>query len=194
MIFGNIPIHIQILYKILNKKGNREARLAHLISGLCPESISEHPGLDFSSWPSAAGIIRFFSEHFSKKSTSHSPSGISSRSKKLLQVILYLSTFSKKVRTRNLIFRFQDIKQVSGKNNKKNLFSILSLLGVILQRLCSRQVPHVASHPRSLYPGISDLGGTCWLGWLGSNLPGEPSGGSWGNPPERLACTASLRN
>ena len=62
----NIPINIHILYKILNKKGNREARLAHLISGLCPESISEHPGLDFSSWPSAAGIIRFFPNYFRK--------------------------------------------------------------------------------------------------------------------------------
>ena len=44
-----------------------------------------------------------------------------------------------------LIFRFQDTEEVSGKNNQKNLFSILSLLGVILQRLCSRQVPHVGS-------------------------------------------------
>ena len=44
-----------------------------------------------------------------------------------------------------LIFRFQDNKKVSGKHNKKNIFSILSLLGVILQRLCSRQAPHVGS-------------------------------------------------
>ena len=33
----------------------------------CPESISDNPKSDFSSWPSAAGIIRFYSEHFFEK-------------------------------------------------------------------------------------------------------------------------------
>ena len=87
----------------------------------------------------------FFSNFVSKKSTSHRPSGISSKSKQLLQVILYLSTFSKKIGLDTLcflIFRYQDNKKfpTSG-NTKKNIFFILSLLGVILQRLCQTSTP-----------------------------------------------------
>ena len=130
----------------------------------CPESISEPPGLVFSSWPWAAGNIRFSSRtSFSKKPTSHKPSGIKSKSKKLLQVILYLSTFPKKFRTRNYFLMDFSISLLqpswSSRKFTKTLFFNWSLLGFILQRLCSRQVPHVAPHPGSLYPGISDLSG-----------------------------------
>ena len=70
---------------------------------------------------------KIFSELFSKKSTSHSPSGISSRSKKLLQVILYLSAFSKKVRTRNIFLRFLRVfglcRALPSRNLPKHSFS-----------------------------------------------------------------------
>ena len=106
-------------------------------------------------------MISFLLEHFSKKPTSHKPSGIESKSKKLLQVILYLSTFPKKFVARNLLLKDFSISllQPSSYLRKlnKTLFFNWSLPGFILQRLCSRQVPHVASHPGSLYPGISDL-------------------------------------
>ena len=92
----------------------------------CPESISEPPKSVFPSWPWAAGIIRFFSELCSKKSTSHRPSGISSKSNKLLQVILCLSAFSKKVRTRNCFLLDFVIsgqqKCRTSENNKKTIF------------------------------------------------------------------------
>ena len=129
----------------------------------CPESISEPPGLVFSSWPWAAGNIIFFSNFFSKKPTSHKPSGIKSKSKQLLQVILYLSLVPKENRARNFFLMDFSISllQPSSYLRKlnKTIFFNWSLLGFILKRLCSRQVPHVASHPGSLYPGISDLSG-----------------------------------
>ena len=70
----------------------------------CPESISDNPKSISDNPKSALGWLSQFayffeislSNIFSKKLTSHSPSGISSKSKKLLQVILYLSAFSKK--------------------------------------------------------------------------------------------------
>ena len=67
-------------------------KTAHFIS---PESISDLPRLVFSSWPWAAGNIRFFLELFSKKSTSHRPSGISSKSKKVTSSDPLLINFSK---------------------------------------------------------------------------------------------------
>ena len=68
-------------------------------------------------------FVFFFLE---KKSTSHMPSGISSNSKKLLQVIL------------------SSAEPLPPKNVKRISF-ILSLLGFILQRLCSDKYP--MSHP-----------------------------------------------
>ena len=160
----------------------------------CPESISEPPRIHI--WQSHVGLpklamsrryykICFPNFLFLKKSTSHSPSGISSRSKKLLQVILYLSAFSKKSCTYKLFFwdsfEFLVFSSSYLHNFTKTIFSILSLLGVILQRLCSRQVPHVASHPGSLYPGFSDpwLGFPGLAGWL-QICPGNRAGGPGG--------------
>ena len=39
----------------------------------------------------------------------------------------------------------------------QTLFFNWSLPRPFLKRFCSRQVPHVGSHPNSLYPGIPDL-------------------------------------
>ena len=55
------------------------------------------------------------------------------------------------------IFRFHCFSRAATSENWQNLFLILSLHGFSLKRLCSRQVPHVGSHPNSLYPEISDL-------------------------------------
>ena len=103
--------------KIVNEKGNREARLAHLISGLCPESISEHPGLDFSSWPSAAGIIRCFSRTiFEKLDLPYALWNFVQEQTVTSGDPLLLNFFF-------LMFRFQDINKfrTSG-NNTKPLF------------------------------------------------------------------------
>ena len=108
-----------------------------------------------SSWPWAAGNIRFFSRTFlSKKSTSHRPSGISSKSKKLLQVILYLSLVQRKYRARN--FFLLDFS-ISGQQKVPDLPNIFFIWDSFYRDFV-RQVPHVASHPRSLFPGISNLG------------------------------------
>ena len=63
-------------------------------------------------------------------------------------------------------------------------------MGSILKRLCSRQVPHVASHPGSLYPGFSDpwLGFPGLAGWFqicpGNQLAGVGgTGRARGSPP-----------
>ena len=113
----------------------------------------------------------FFLELFSKKPTSHKPSGIKSKGQQLLQVILYLSTFPKENRTRNFFLMDFSISllQPSSYLRKfnKTIFFNWSLLGFILKRLCSRQVPHVASHPNSLYPGFSDLS------WTWCTMPGH---------------------
>ena len=72
-------------------------------------------------------------------------------------MILYLSAFSKKVRTINfflLDFSISGHRKSFRENNQTNLFSILSLLGVILQRLCSRQVPHVGSIQGAYFLGF----------------------------------------
>ena len=103
----------------------------------------------------------FCSRFLSKKSTSQRPSGISSKSKTLLQVILYLSTFSKKtfgVETCFfLIFRFQDIKQFpTPGNNKKHLFHVKPSGSHFTETLLQTSTP-CRLHPGSLYPGISDL-------------------------------------
>ena len=56
----------------------------------------------------------------------------------------------------------------------KTIFFNWRLPGFVLKILCSRQVPHVASHPGSLYPGISDL--SIWVRHLG---PLEASDHFW---------------
>ena len=122
-----------------------------------PNAKSDHPKLA----PNRQYYKISFLELFSKKPTSHQPSGILSKSKKLLQVILYLSLVPKTNRARNFFLMDFSISLLQPspylRKFTENLFFILSLLGFILQRLCSRQVPHVASHPGSLYPEISDL-------------------------------------
>ena len=44
----------------------------------------------------------------------------------------------------------------------------------ILKRLCSRQVPHVGSHPNSLYPGISDRSRAATAAAEGRPKPVQP--------------------
>ena len=154
----------------------------------CPESISEPPGLVFSSWPWAAGNIRFVLELVSKKPTSRKPSGIKPKSNKLLQVILYLSAFPKEFRTINFFLMVLSISLLQPssdlRNLNKNIFFMLSLEGFILKRLCSRQVPHVASHPGSLYPGFSDLS---WTWGIRAESLGESADRRWGNRPGRAS-------
>ena len=128
----------------------------------CPESISEPPRLVFSSWPWAAGNIRCcFSIFFSKKPTSRKPSGIKSKSKKLLQVILYLSTFQQENRCLRIFLKDFSISLLqpswSSRKLTKPLFFNWSLLGLVLKRLCHRQVPHVGSHFTSSFVGFPTL-------------------------------------
>ena len=103
----------------------------------------------------------FFLELFSKKPTSRKPSGIKSKSNKLLQVILYLSTFPKHFRARNFFLMDFSISLLqpswSSRKFTKTLFFNWSLLGLVLKRLCHRQVPHVGSHFTSSFVGFPTL-------------------------------------
>ena len=127
-----------------------------------PESISDNPMSVFPSWPWAAGNVRYFLSNlfFRKSRPPIGPLEFRPRAKSYFRWSSTYQLFQKKFGLETvffLIFRFQDNKKCWASENNKKLFFILSLLGFILQRLCSRQVPHVASHPGSLYPGISDL-------------------------------------
>ena len=44
------------------------------------------------------------------------------------------------------------------------------------------------------FPQLGFLSLVSWVGGTGLLRLGEPLGGSWGNPQERVACTASLRH
>ena len=111
--------------------------------------------------PTSKINIRLFLELFSKKPTSRKPSGIKSKSKQLLQVIIYLSTFPKQFRTRNCFLMDFSISllQPSSYLRKltKTLFFNWSPLGLVLKRLCYRQVPHVGSHWTSSFVGFPTL-------------------------------------
>ena len=105
-----------------------------------------------------------FLDFVSKKSTSHRPSGISSESNKLLHVILYLSTFPKKLRARNFFLMNFSISLLQPSSYLRKLTNTLffnwSLLGLVLKRLCYRQVPqvpHVGSHLTSSFVGFPTL-------------------------------------
>ncbi len=124
---------------------------ADLISGVCPESISEHPRLVFSSWPWAAGNIRFVLEPFFRRNPPPvSPLELSPRAKSYFRWFSTYNCFPQK-RTRHVLLMDFSISllQPSSYLQKftKNLFFILSLHWFILNRLCSRQVPYVESTP-----------------------------------------------
>ena len=122
----------------------------------CPESISEPPRIHI--WQSHVGLPKlaisrryykiFFPNIFRNSQPPIAPLEFRPGAKSYFRWSSTYQLFQRKFGLETvffLIFRFQDTEKVSGKNNQKNLFSILSLLGVILQRLCSRQVPHVGS-------------------------------------------------
>ena len=135
----------------------------------CPESISDNPKSISDNPKSALGwlsqfayFLRFHFQTFFEKVDLPQPLWNFVQEQKVTSGDPLLISFFKKVRTRGFFsqdsFEFFDFSSSFLQNFTKTLFFILSLLGVILQRLCSRQVPHVASHPRSLFPGMSDLG------------------------------------
>ena len=135
---------------------------ADLISGACPESISDHPKFGPKL---AITICLLFEIPLSNISRKHQPPIMTPEPRP--QAKSYFIRFSSYHLStqKNVsygvslrIFRFHCFSRaLTSKKLQKPVFFILSLPGFILKRLCSRQVPHVGSHPNSLYPGISDL-------------------------------------
>ena len=122
----------------------------------CPESISDNPKSISDNPKSALGwlsqfayFLRFHFQTFFEKVDLPQPLWNFVQEQKVTSGDPLLISFFKKVRTRKLIsqdsFEFFDFSSSFLQNFTKTLFFILSLLGVILQRLCSRQVLHVGS-------------------------------------------------
>ena len=117
-------IQYSIKYQIQNLGNELDA---DLISGACPESISEHPGSVFSSWPWAAGNIRFlffklvlfnfsiFS--FSKSQPPVGPPEFRPRANTYFRWFSTYQFFQRKFGLETfffVIFRFHDHKKASG--------------------------------------------------------------------------------